>query len=94
LAFNFQIQHQSGLLNGRVDALSQCVDHMHTHNISHGPLLRFAALESCQPVWIDNCILHRIKEAITEDATLEPLLAFFKNNKIPSNIHRRCDTNF
>jgi transposase InsO family protein len=90
-AFNFDIHHRPGSMNGRADALSRRVDLMQTPSASDRPLLRLAALESCQPVWTDDRIMEHIKNAITEDATLKPLLVFFKDDthKLPSDIRRR-----
>ena len=48
-AFNFDIQHRPGSLNGRADALSKRVDLMEGRSQEERPL-RLAALESCQPV--------------------------------------------
>jgi len=76
--FNFNIEHQPGSLNGRADAISRRVDIIEGQDKGEWPLLRLAALESCEPVWIDDCILEYLKVAILEDASLEPILGFFK----------------
>ena len=77
-AFDFQINYRPGSLNGRVDALSRRVDLIEVQGQEEWRLLRLAALESYQPIWIDDCILKRLKVAIEEDQILQPMLKFFK----------------
>jgi len=52
------------------------------------PLLRMAALELCELVWSDARIIERLKVSTLEDATLEPILAFFRRDfyKVPLDI--------
>jgi len=47
-------------------------------------------LESLEPLWTYAQILKCIKLAIGEDATLEPILAFFKNgsDRAPMDIQQ------
>lgn len=90
-AFDFEIQHRPGSLNGRADALSRRVDLMEGRNEENRPLLRLAALEDCEPVWSDAHIIEQIKLCIDEDPTLQPILAFLKGGlkKSPHDIRRR-----
>lgn len=89
-AFNFEIQHRPGSLNGRADILSRRIDVTNGMHEEKRPLLRLAALESCEPVWTDDDIYERIKIAITEDTTLEPILSFCQNSsQLPLDMRRR-----
>ena len=90
-AFNFDIQHQRGSLNGRADASPRRVDLMDGRSQEERPLLRLAALESCQRVWTNECIMKRLMSAIEEDSMLQSILEFFKkdSNQISEDIRRR-----
>ena len=79
-------------MNGRAYALSRRIDLMQTECKTDQPLLRLAALESSSPVWSDDHILERVRKAITEDVTLEPLLTYFNDtSKLPANIRHRFE---
>jgi transposase InsO family protein len=90
-AFDFEIQHRPGSLNGRADALSRRIDLMEGKSQEQRPLLRLAALESCQLVWDDDRILKRLKVATAEDSMLQPILAIFNkdSHQISGDMRRR-----
>lgn len=89
-AFNFEIEHRPGSLNGRADILSRRIDVMEGKHEEKRPLLRLAATQSDDPVWTDIYIFEQIRLAIKEDETLRPIMVFFQNAKqAPLDVRRR-----
>lgn len=90
-SFNFVIQHRPGSLNGRADALSRRSDVTQGQSQENRPFLRFAALQSSEPVWADSRIIEYVKSAIKEDITLQPIMSFFKRelHQQPMDIRHR-----
>jgi len=90
-AFHFVIQHRPGAMNGRADALSHQVDVIESQEQDPRPLLKLAALESCEVVWADLQILNRIQLSTQQDPTLQLILAYFTNgsDRTPVDVRRR-----
>ena len=59
-AFHFVIQHRPRSMNGRADALSRRADVIEEETQKSRPLLKLAALETCEPVWTDDQILEHV----------------------------------
>jgi len=78
-------------MNMRADALSRRADITEQGQQEPRPLLKLAALETCEPVWTDNQILEQIRLKSTTDPTMRPMLAYFQNgvDKAPADVRRR-----
>lgn len=89
--FQFSIQHRPRSKNIRADAFSRQPDVMEEGDRDHRPLLKLAALKTCEPVWTDDFIKKCIKVATTSDIMLKPILAYFQNGpqQAPVDIRRR-----
>ena len=75
-------------MNGRADALSRRADVIEEETQKSRPILKLAALETCEPVWTDDQILEHVRKLTKEDSTLQPILSYFQNgaHKAPIDI--------
>ena len=68
-------------MNGRADILSRKIDVIERWHEQKRPLLCLVALQTDDPIWIENCILEYFKVALKEGITLKPILDFLGNSK-------------